>query len=98
MKEFNKLKACPVCHASRANSSSWARALHAPTGRVCDSVTRREKCFWIKVGRVAFLDWLVGFLCFKYFGLNYFIANNFILFFLPKFMIFFSLQIETWII
>ena len=42
----------------------------------------------VERGHVARYGWLVRFLSFLCFGLNYFITNNFLIF-LPKFVIFF---------
>jgi len=51
----------------------------------------------VERGHVARYGWLIQFLSFLCFGLNYFIANNFFYFF-TKISDFFSLQIKTWII
>jgi len=81
------------CHVAASHLPKHMRTTHAPIARVM----RREKTKLDKRGHVALRDWLFGFLLSLCFGLNYFIANNFILFF-TKIHDFFSLQIETWII
>ncbi len=62
MKALNKLKVCPGCHVARFNLPSWARAVHAPTGRVACQHAERENGEEEKVGHVARFNWLSGFL------------------------------------
>jgi len=98
VKMLNMLKLCTErsCGALQLDKAS-AWDARVDMARV---ESGRENFFWIKLWHLACYDWLLGFLSFLYFGLNYFIANYFFIFFifLPKFVIFFSLQIETWII
>jgi len=62
MKELNMLRSVPPGHVARLKWPNLTRVMHAPTGRVTGTGTRRENGKWIGTGHVARYYRLSGFL------------------------------------
>jgi hypothetical protein len=88
MNTFDKLNPDTLSQATRSHCLKMSACItHADRARHASEDAERERVVG-GTGHVARYYRLLGFLLSSYFALNYFIRNNF---FLPKFVIFFSL-------